>query len=274
MKQIFSIFSVALLLFASCDGTAQEFAHSEQSQPQTFCQTYRENPKRDRMLPSTTEKDQIVKHTYYTLSYSEADEQALWVAYMLTRSRTKGNVSRTDFFSADESVETGSASYEDYRSSGYTRGHLYPAADARWNVTAMEETFLMSNISPQLKDFNEGVWSKLEGKMRHWANVYDTIYIVTGPVLKATKEGAKMTKQIGKNRVSVPKYFYKAVYCPREQQAIGFLVPHEKSEASLQSFVVSIDQLEEFTGIDFFPELEDTIEQRIESSKDIRRWRW
>ena len=228
------------------------------------------------MLPATTSKDQIITHTYYSLSYSEADEQALWVSYMLTRSRTNGNIPRTDFFSEDEDVITGSASYEDYRGSGYTRGHLLPAADARWNETAMEETFLMSNITPQKKVFNDGVWSKLEGKMRHWANVYDTIFIVTGPVLKSNDGGsnAKAKKQIGRNKVTVPQYFYKAIYCPQKQQAIGFLVPHEESEAPLQSFVVSIDQLEEITGIDFFPELEDTLEQRIEKIGDSRQWKW
>lgn len=227
-------------------------------------------PLGDRMLPAVTATDQVVSHSNYTLSYSEEDEQARWVAYMLTRSRTKGSVPRTDFFDADPDVATGSAIYADYSGSGYTRGHLMPAADVKWDETAMQESFLMSNVSPQRKDFNEGVWNRLEGKMRHWANVYDTIYIVTGPVLTNLSG-----KTIGKrNRVSVPDYFYKAVYCPRTQQAIAFLVKHEESDQRLQEFVISVDSLEELTGIDFFPELEDGLENKVEANATIARWKW
>lgn len=224
----------------------------------------------DRMLPAATTGDQLVVHTCYTLSYSEADEQARWVAYMLCRTRTKGSVKRTDFFDADPAVKTGSATYNDYRHSGYSRGHLMPAADARWDETAMRESFLMSNVSPQLSEFNDGVWNRLEGKMRHWANVYDTLFIVTGPVLKDLQGD-----HIGhENCVSVPQYFYKAIYCPATQQAIGFLLKHERSDKPLQTFVVSIDELEEFTGIDFFPELEDTLEDRIEAASCTDCWQW
>lgn len=228
------------------------------------------SPLPDRMLPAVSDNDQIVQHSHYTLSYSEADEQARWVAYMLTRYRTKGDVPRTDFFEEDNDVSTGSANYEDYRGSGYTRGHLMPAADSRWDETAMEESFLMSNITPQTKDFNEGIWSRLEGKMRHWANVYDTIFIVTGPILSD-----KPSKTIGhENHVSVPKAFYKAIYCPRKQQAIGFIVPHKDSYEPVQQFAVSIDELEKQTGIDFFPELDDGLENQIENDCCTKCWKW
>lgn len=224
----------------------------------------------DRMLPAITSDDQVVEHCCYTLSYSEADEQARWVAYMLCRSRADGEVSRTDYFEEDPDVRTGSATYNDYRRSGYSRGHLMPAADVRWDETAMRESFLMSNVSPQLSQFNDGVWNRLEGKMRYWAKAYDTLYIVTGPVLKGLHG-----KSIGTvNRVSVPEYFYKAVYCPATQQAIAFLVKHEGSKAPLQSFVVSVDELEQVTGLDFFPELDDALENRIEAVSCVDCWKW
>lgn len=251
------LLATAILLMRGCA------AHP--SQPDTAAAS-----EGDRMLPVSAADDQLVEHSHFTLSYSEADEQARWVAYMLCRSRAKGDVPRTDYFDADPAVKTGSATYNDYRRSGYSRGHLMPAADARWDETAMQETFLMSNVSPQLADFNDGVWNRMEGKMRHWANVYDTLYIVTGPVLKDL-QGETIGRE---NRVSVPQYFYKAVYCPAEQRAIAFLVKHEPSDAPLQQFVVSVDELESATGIDFFPELDDTLENRIEAEKCLDCWKW
>lgn len=227
-------------------------------------------PTGDRMLPAITADDQVVDHSCYSLSYSEADEQARWVAYMLCRSRADGEVPRTNYFDEDPDVATGSATYNDYRRSGYSRGHLMPAADAKWDETAMRESFLMSNVSPQLSGFNDGVWNRLENQLREWARLYDTLYVVTGPVLQGLHG-----KTIGQeNRVSVPEYFYKAVYCPARHRAIAFLVKHEKSKAPLTAFVVSVDALEERTGIDFFPALEDALEARVEAEVCPGCWEW
>lgn len=262
MKYIIPIALIFSTLLTACNGVAQTESSSKSCS----------DPLHDRMLPATNGDSQIIVHQNYTLNYSEADEQPLWVAYMLTRKRTKGNVERTNYFFDDPDVSTGSSSWSDYKGSGYSRGHLMPAGDAKWDTAAMRESFFMSNISPQLKEFNDGIWNKLERKMRHWANIYDTIYIVTGPVLKT--DGEQLRKIGHHNKVTVPNHFYKAVYCPSEHQAIGFLIPHEISEKSLQNFVVTIDQLEDFTGLDFFPELDDTLENSIESSTDLKQWRW
>lgn len=257
MKQLFLFFAFPLSVFWGCA------PHASHTVPRTAAAS-------DRMIPAVTASDQVVEHSCYTLSYSEADEQARWVAYMLCRSRATGDVPRTDYFEEDPDVATGSATYNDYRRSGYSRGHLMPAADARWDEMAMRESFLMSNVSPQLKDFNDGVWNRLEGKMRHWAHVYDTLYIVTGPVLKGLG-GETIGKE---NCVSVPAYFYKAVYCPAERRAAAFLVKHEESAEPLHHFLVSVDELEEVTGIDFFPELEDSLEDRIEADCCADCWKW
>ena len=219
--------------------------------------------------PDINDSAALVVHNAYTLLYSERDEQPLWVAYMLTRDRANGNEPRTNNFAEDPAVKTGSATLDDYRRSGYTRGHLVPAGDMKWDTTAMSETFLLSNISPQTSAFNDGIWNRLEMLVRRWARTYDTIYIVTGPVLNGGE-----TEHIGRNRVTVPTAFFKAIYVPSRQQAIAFVVKHEASDAGLQTFAISVDDLENITGLDFFHALPDDIETDIESNLCLKCWRW
>lgn len=220
------------------------------------------------LLPAAEDASAVVSHKAFTLEYSEKHEQARWVAYLMTREYASGNLSRTNDFREDPSIATGSATLNDYRKSGYTRGHLCPAGDMKWDETAMSETFLLSNMSPQLSDFNDGIWNKMESKVRYWAKIYDSLYVVTGPVLK---EGLPT---IGENRVSVPEEFYKIIYDPKREEAICFLVPHRKSDKGIRMYVVSIDRVEELTGIDFFPELPDEIEERVECQCNIEKWKW
>lgn len=208
--------------------------------------------------------NQIVKHKAFTLSYNEEHEQPDWVAYMLTREMANGQLPRTDDFREDEDVVTQSAQLEDYRRSGYTRGHLVPAGDMKWDKEAMSETFLLSNMSPQDADFNDGIWNKLEGRVRQWARYYGTVYVVTGPVLE---EGLPT---IGNNEVSVPQCFYKVIYVPDRQMMIGFLVDHRGAKNRLQDLAVPVDSVEDCTGLDFFP----TMGEEMESSVDITRWKW
>jgi endonuclease G, mitochondrial len=219
-------------------------------------------------LPKHSSSDQIISHSAYTLKYDENHEQAAWVAYRLSSSHIIGNVSRTDDFRPDHSVKTGSASLADFKGSGYDRGHLAPAADFKWSGTAMSESFYMSNISPQQPSFNRGIWKKLESNVRTWAKDNGEIYIVTGPVLTGNYP------TIGSNKVSVPKYYYKVIldYREPELKGIGFILPNQKSSNSLQSYAVTIDEVEQRTGIDFYYTLDDVIEEKIESSIDISKW--
>jgi endonuclease G len=133
---------------------------------------------------------------------------------------------------------------------------------------AFNETFFTSNISPQLHVFNDGVWKRLEEKVRYWAQKYDGIYIVTGGVLNPT------LKTIGKENVSVPEYFYKILMDDTngKYRMIAFMIPNEKSDKPLYSFVVTVDSVEKITGIDFFPELVDETEDRLEKSSDYKAW--
>ena len=219
-------------------------------------------------LPNYTQSDQIIFHTAYTLKYSEQHEQASWVAYTLKSSHTSGNVGRTNDFRIDYKVKTGSASLSDYKNSGYDRGHLAPAGDMKWSSAAMSESFYMSNISPQKPGFNRGIWKKLEGNVRNWASDNGEIHVVTGPILTGSYSS------IGYNGVSIPNYYYKVIldYKEPEIKGIGFVLPHQKSKSSLQSFAVTIDEVENRTGIDFYHSLPDGIEEQIESTIDINKW--
>ncbi len=221
-------------------------------------------------LPTST-SGQVVKHTHYTLSYVDEYEQAEWVAYELTRREVQGDRDRTDNFSADPKVRTGSPDGNDYRRSGYDRGHLAPAADMRFSQTAMEESFYMSNMSPQKPGFNRGIWKELEGWVRDKAEEKGSLYVISGGILAGNLE------YIGEDiKIAVPNFFYKVLLYHDQQaetvSATAFLLPNRKSNAELSAFVVPIDEIEEASGIDFFARLPDAVEQEMESLANRDGW--
>ncbi len=221
-------------------------------------------------VPLLVEGDTLTLHTGYSLVYNEESEQASWVAYHLTRDELYGLFEREDRFIRDPYITTGSAELSDYRKSGYDRGHLIPAADATWSQDAMKDTFYLSNMSPQKPSFNRGIWAELESVVRNFADTEGSVYVVTGPIFYPETE--KIT--IGPNNVVVPDAFFKVVldYEEPELKAIGFILAHEGSHEPLKNFAVSVDEVEAITNIDFFPLLEDEIEEALESSFDVGDW--
>lgn len=227
--------------------------------------------RKDFVFPANPGPDrlQLVEHTGFSLGYNERYEQASWVAYPLVREQVSGQGARDRFFNPDPKVKTGSALFSDYTRSGYDRGHLAPAADFKHSYEQMRETFFMSNISPQDREFNAGIWNDLEKLLRAWAYKYEKIYVVTGPVLKPG------LKTIGKvNKIAVPEQFYKVVLYaePPYFKGIAFLLRNEPSSMQLSKAVVSIDSVEHLTGIDFFPLLPDDIEDRVEAKSIPGEW--
>ncbi|WP_456440914.1 DNA/RNA non-specific endonuclease [Psychroserpens sp.] len=218
-------------------------------------------------LPSST-TDQIVHHANYSLSYSETHEQAEWVAYELKKSHLSSTNFKRPYFEIDKAVKTGAAHWRNYKKSGYDRGHLCPAGDRRFSKEAHDETFLTSNISPQEHQFNAGIWNTLEHKVRYWARKYDGVFVITGGVLKGNM------KTIGDEDVSVPNQFYKVLIDSNtgNTKMIAFLMSHKDSNQPLYKFVVSVDEIEALTGIDFFAELDDNIENRLEASSSYKGW--
>lgn len=225
----------------------------------------------DSMQPKGVTGDQVVKHKAYIMAYDEETEQAEWVLHRLTDTYIyQGDARRTDDFRQDDLVSSGSASLDDYARSGYDRGHLAPAADFKWDDEAMSESFFMSNMSPQLPGFNRGIWKQLEELTRDWAVNEKDMYIVSGPVFKDS------LKYIGPNKVAIPDYYYKVILevSPPGYKAIGFIFPHEKSKMPLLHFAVSVDSVESFTGIDFFPALPDSLENSLEGDLNPLNWQF
>lgn len=198
---------------------------------------------------------ELIKHPFFTISYNEEHEQANWVAYELTREQLKRKrVERSKYFFADSLVSSGTAEWYDYRESIYSRGHLVPAADRGWDSAVMQSTFLMSNISPQVEQFNGGVWREAEELVREWAIDKEHIYVVSGPVFR----GCSLDIIGQKNKITVPCSFFKAILyldTKGEGQSVGFIIPHQKSEKPLSEFMVTIDSLESYLALDFFPGL-------------------
>jgi len=221
-------------------------------------------------IPKVQIDEQLIQHTAYSLVYNEKYEQAKWIAYELTSSETIKLYERTNNFLVDPLIKTGSANDADYAGSGFDRGHLAPASDMGWSSLSMVESFYYSNMSPQSPSFNRGVWKRLEELIRFWAVENEAVYVVTGPVLTSN------LGFIGANQVAVPTYYYKVIldYSEPNIKGIGFILPNVGSSETLSNFAVSIDSIEKFTGIDFFPLLPDDQEKFIESSCCISCWSW
>ncbi len=224
---------------------------------------------RDFFLPAIGSNDQLVRRVGYTLKYVEQYELPAWVAYILQQDQIDGKEVRDNQFMPDPAVRSGTAVSTDYTRSGYDRGHMAPAADFKNSYQVMKETFYMSNICPQEPQFNRGIWLDLEKMVRVWAYKYKKIYVVTGPILEPG------LPTIGRlNKVAVPKQFYKVVLYvnPPHVKGIAFLMNNEPSSAPLTKFVVSIDQVERLTGVDFFPRLPDYIENAVEAKSVAGDW--
>lgn len=222
-------------------------------------------------LPTSTTGD-IVTHRYYALSYSEEHELPEWVSYELTRERLRTKwVDRTNDFRADPKVKSRSATPQDYKRSGYDRGHLAPAADMAFSEDAMSESFYMSNMSPQVRGFNVGVWRELEELTRDWAKKFRHLYVVSGPILNKP-----YIDWIGENEVAVPHAFYKVLLdlSEPELKGIAWVIPNEVTEMPLTKYATTIDEVEDLTGINFFSELMDEkLEAELEGNFDNDLWK-
>ena len=219
-------------------------------------------------LPAAQNDCELKTYLEFSLCYDETHEQARWVAYELSAAELAIPLARKDYFREDKSISTGSAVDKDYRNSGYDRGHLARAMYCKSSLDAYKESFLFSNISPQIPAFNRsgGDWFRLEELEVKLAEILGKIYAVSGPVFKDT------LGSIGDNKVTIPGYFYKAILSPEYNYSIGFLLRHENTKENIWNYAISIDSLEAFTGLDFFPALDDDIEAVIEAQLDISWW--
>ena len=231
--------------------------------------------------PLKDRPEQILKRKGYTVSYNSETKNPNWVAWHLTKSHTYGSFQRRqEMFSEDESVKAPRATNNDYYNSRYDRGHMCPAGDNKWDKEAMTQSFLFTNICPQNHGLNKYEWNDLEIQCRDWAREYGAVDIVCGPLYSSKggryKVGSShdpQQKTIGRNKVWVPDAFFKVVLCRQGRpKAIGFVYRNEGVKQLKTEAVRTVDEVEALTGIDFFPALDDDMENRIEASANLSDW--
>ena len=219
----------------------------------------------------------------YSLEYSYKYKHSYWIAYRFDNT-TGGNVGRNEAYKPDPELPSQyAAKHNDYTNSGYTRGHLCASSDRQYSKEANQQTFYMSNISPQSGNgFNQSgsAWNTGEDKVQAWgyniSRSTDTLYVVKGGTI-----GEGMIKGYIKNEIAIPKYFFMAVLFRSgdNYKAIGFYMPHENlkddpDKKDPKKYLMSIDALEQETGIDFFHNLPDNIENTVEATYNVNDWQW
>lgn len=213
--------------------------------------------------------NRIITHKGYTVSYNYDWKIPNWVAYELTDWEVEGEVPRYDRFKPDPMVpQNATATTNDYKYSGFDRGHMAPAADMKWDEQAMKESFYLSNICPQNPNLNGGVWKDLEEQVRDLASQKGRIFVVCGPIVNDT------LNTIGENKVVVPQAFFKVLLQEDggKIHTIGFVYENVSGRKPMASYAMSVDEVEEITNIDFFCSLPDKIERQTEAVVDFSKW--
>ena len=215
--------------------------------------------------------EKILRRSNYTVSYNRNWNLPNWVAWELNKNETKGKNNRNDEFTSDPDLpKANQVEPWDYSGSGYDRGHMCPAGDNHFDTKAMNESFYMSNMCPQNRELNKGTWNDLEIACRRWANRYGQVFIVCGPIVDKRKG-----KTIGKeHEILVPEKFFKVILITSTQpaRAIGYIFENNASEKPYKTY--SVDEIETITGMNFFPNLPDNIENIVESRYESKDWRW
>ena len=224
-------------------------------------------------IPKMTKEgaQQILSRIAYTSSYNNITKNPNWVAWHLTRLHTDGPWSRKGIdYIEDIDVIGKRQTEDDWKDLQYPidHGHLCPAGDNKWSKETMLQSFLLTNICPQNRTLNRGEWEKLERQCRNWANLYGEVYIVAGPIFYSSN-----FKTIGYNKIAVPDAFYKVILRNgKNPAAIGFIFPNLAPASDYSYYLLTVDEVEEKTGIDFFYNLPDNIEDDIESIADLKKW--
>lgn len=236
----------------------------------------------------------------YAYEWNATMKHAQWVAFSFDETTIKDVTGRTDAWDVDPllpaDMQTTNANHTN---DGFDRGHICASEDRVWSKAANEQTFYFSNMSPQLASFNQGFWLGIENQVRKWGRAipgtYDKVYVTKGGTLNhllknftGNLKGADgQYPKTDENGFTIkglacPQYYYVAVLSEKDGQynAIAFLIEHQEglpknpTAAEMQAYVVSVDELEDKTGVDFFCNLPDDIEDEVESASDISAWAW
>jgi len=249
--------------------TIHDSSCSNRIEHQTNDCKYRKNSKNHLEIPAINDGEVIFWYSGMTIKYDTIHFIPAWVAYELTVSKLEGDAKRASSFRMDLNYNGKQAMREDYSNSGWDKGHMAPAADMKWSETAMQESFYLTNICPQNHELNTQSWQKLERWCRNIALKYGSVYIVTGPIITTNHLGT-----IGERHVAVPDRFFKALLIKnkRKYHSIAFVMDNDSRKHSMSSSSLSVNDLEELSGIDFFPALNDSIEETVESENYFEDW--
>lgn len=222
----------------------------------------------DKVMIPTDLTSQVKEYTGFTLSFNKDNRTPNYVAWELLGTEVSNEVSRTDNFWQDSDI-IGCTKHSDYTGSGFDRGHMCPAADQKWSEAAMNDCFVMANMCPQLHDLNADAWETLESKERIWAKRDSAVMIIAGPIYTEDDQS-----YIEKSKVRVPGAFFKVLLAPYldEPRGIAFVYPHMKCPGNMQDYATSIDEVEKITGFNFFSELPDDIEAKVEATFSFTEW--
>jgi len=217
--------------------------------------------------------NQRVDYKAITVYFNRTLRIPVCVAYELTATMVSmadapgAEKRRNHKFYGDPNV-AGSPDWGDYRKSGYTRGHMAPAMDMRWDRQAMAECFMMTNMCPQIEQLNNGPWKSLEESVHRWAKRDGSIWVYTGPIM-----GSRV-QRIGPNSdIAVPSAFYKVLYAPRQQRAIAFVYDNQAGGGGMARHATTIAEVERRTGLTFFPRMSAATALTLKRQCDLSQWR-
>ena len=213
---------------------------------------------------------------HFIVCYDNVRKMPVWVGYKLTRSLLRGGAARTDNFRPDPVLDAADqATLDEYKGSGYDRGHMAPAAAFKRSVEAMSTTFLLTNMVPQTPALNRRIWRTLESEVRKITDWASAVFVFTG-ALTLTPDGQPRSdnKRLTKTGATIPSHTFKAILVQinnTEVAAVGVVMPNLFGglSRSLNEYIVPIDQIEKSLGneIDFFAHLPDGLEKELEADR-------
>ena len=279
--EIISLISLAVAIFAAAAGTLHTAKGEAAAAADTSVEpsggsegerTYSlpADLLRHPLMAAPIEGEIRLQREGYRASYNADNRQPNYVTWTLTPQRLQGDAKRrSSFYEDPELADDAKSLLSDYSRSGYDRGHLCPAGDNKWSLTAMIESFLLSNICPQKHTLNSGDWRVLEEACRTWAAEQgDTLHMVAGPLFDREKSGWL------KKRVRIPSAFFKTIVNlrPGKEHGIAFIYRNTTDDQPMQRAACTIDEVERLTGYDFYAELPDALQARLENENHLPDW--
>jgi|SRR5574344_276205 endonuclease G len=223
----------------------------------------------------------------YSIEWDPTMRAQRWSCYEMYNGNSATNTSRyygDPQYPNDADMDSNFYFSDPYWSSGYEHGHICPSADRLCSAAANKQTFYLTNMQPQIHEFNayddngvSYIWNTMENKVRslNKSSFRDILYVCKGGTIDNGNIIKYIPSSTATNRIPVPKYFFVALLCEKDGQfkALGLWFEHKSnSDTNLKNYAVSIDRLEQLTGIDFFCNLSDDIENKVEATVDVSAW--